>query len=267
VYSDDATDGGAVSVEPTTLFGAIRVTGGSDGASKKRTHVTDYLDSYEWLKANTAPNARVLAWWSYGYHITGIANRTALADGNTWNDEHVAAIATMLLAPPAQAHALVRHVADYVYLWVGDEGLMSSDLSKAQLYAKVAAAAYPRTLNATVEAEDEEAADPEIGCHIGGERLRDSILHRMSTHSTRRPTIAPEYFELVYTSPRDMVRIFRVSGVSEESRAWLADPANRACSPPHECHGPYPDVEPWRSLLAEIKQTRRPQSPSPAPSR
>ena len=46
--------------------------------------VRDYLDSYEWLNANTPADARVLSWWDYGYQITGIANRTTLADGNTW---------------------------------------------------------------------------------------------------------------------------------------------------------------------------------------
>jgi len=27
----------------------------------------------------------VIAWWDYGYQITGIAKRTSLADGNTWS--------------------------------------------------------------------------------------------------------------------------------------------------------------------------------------
>jgi asparagine N-glycosylation enzyme membrane subunit Stt3 len=25
-----------------------------------------------------------MAWWDYGYQITGISNRTTIADGNTW---------------------------------------------------------------------------------------------------------------------------------------------------------------------------------------
>ena len=25
-----------------------------------------------------------MAWWDYGYQINGIANRTTIADGNTW---------------------------------------------------------------------------------------------------------------------------------------------------------------------------------------
>ena len=39
--------------------------------------------------------------------------------------------------------------------------------------------------------------------------------------------------------------------VSEESKAWLADPANRNCDPnePWYCPGQYPPVEPWQDLL------------------
>ena len=28
--------------------------------------------------------------WDYGYQISGVANRTTIADGNTWNHEHIA---------------------------------------------------------------------------------------------------------------------------------------------------------------------------------
>ena len=33
-----------------------------------------------------------MAWWDYGYQISGIANRTTIADGNTWNHEHIATL-------------------------------------------------------------------------------------------------------------------------------------------------------------------------------
>ena len=45
--------------------------------------VRDYMDAYEWVRENTPEDARVMAWWDYGYQITGIANRTSIADGNT----------------------------------------------------------------------------------------------------------------------------------------------------------------------------------------
>lgn len=49
--------------------------------------VDDYREAYWWLRDNTPEDARVMAWWDYGYQITGIGNRTTIADGNTWNHE------------------------------------------------------------------------------------------------------------------------------------------------------------------------------------
>ena len=34
------------------------------------------LAFYRWLRDNTAEDARVMAWWDYGYQITGVGNRT-----------------------------------------------------------------------------------------------------------------------------------------------------------------------------------------------
>ena len=36
--------------------------------------------------------------WDYGYQISQIANRTTLADGNTWNHEHIALLGKMLVS-------------------------------------------------------------------------------------------------------------------------------------------------------------------------
>jgi dolichyl-diphosphooligosaccharide--protein glycosyltransferase len=49
--------------------------------------VDDYREAYWWLRDHTPEDARVMAWWDYGYQITGIGNRTTIADGNTWNHE------------------------------------------------------------------------------------------------------------------------------------------------------------------------------------
>jgi hypothetical protein len=41
--------------------------------------VDDYREAYWWLRDNTPEDARIMAWWDYGYQITGIANRTTIA--------------------------------------------------------------------------------------------------------------------------------------------------------------------------------------------
>ena len=50
-----------------------------------RVIIDDYREAYHWLRDHTPEDARVMAWWDYGYQINGVANRTTLADGNTWN--------------------------------------------------------------------------------------------------------------------------------------------------------------------------------------
>merc|ERR1711892_1218936 len=49
-------------------------------------------------------------------------------------------------------------------------------------------------------------------------------------------------FELVWKSPRDELRFFKVLNVSQESKDWVADPANKICDAPGSwyCVGQYP---------------------------
>jgi dolichyl-diphosphooligosaccharide--protein glycosyltransferase len=52
----------------------------------------DFREAYRWLNYNTAPDARVMSWWDYGYQISAMANRTILVDNNTWNNSHIAQV-------------------------------------------------------------------------------------------------------------------------------------------------------------------------------
>ncbi len=69
--------------------------------------VDDYVVGYKWIKDHTPPDSRVLSWWDYGYQIAGIANRTTLADGNTWNLEHIALIGKILTSSQPEVRILV----------------------------------------------------------------------------------------------------------------------------------------------------------------
>ena len=66
--------------------------------------VDDYREAYNWIRKNTPEDARVMAWWDYGYQITSIANRTTIADGNTWNHEHIALLAKILTGPITEGY-------------------------------------------------------------------------------------------------------------------------------------------------------------------
>merc|ERR1719395_158526 len=70
--------------------------------------VDDYREAYHWLRDRTPKDSRVMAWWDYGYQIAGIAKRTSIADGNTWNHEHIATLGKMLTSPQKKAHNATR---------------------------------------------------------------------------------------------------------------------------------------------------------------
>eukprot|EP00656_Telonema_subtile_P052216 TRINITY_DN7216_c0_g1_i1.p2 TRINITY_DN7216_c0_g1~~TRINITY_DN7216_c0_g1_i1.p2 ORF type:complete len:139 (-),score=19.15 TRINITY_DN7216_c0_g1_i1:51-467(-) len=92
-----------------------------------------------WLRDKTPSDSRVMAWWDYGYQITGIGNRTTIADGNTWNHEHIATLGKCLTSPTKEAHSLVRHLADYVLVWTGGGG---DDLAKSPHMARIGNSVY-----------------------------------------------------------------------------------------------------------------------------
>lgn len=117
---------------PSILYKARLNTG-------KSVLVDDYREAYNWLRENTPEDARVLSWWDYGYQITGIANRTTIADGNTWNHEHIALLGMILTGPEKQSHRIMRHLADYVLLWGGGGG---DDLAKSPHLARIANSVY-----------------------------------------------------------------------------------------------------------------------------
>ena len=84
--------------------------------------IDDYREAYNWIRKNTPENARVMAWWDYGYQITSIANRTTIADGNTWNHEHIALLAKILTGPTDEGYEIARHLSDYVLVCAGSGG-------------------------------------------------------------------------------------------------------------------------------------------------
>ena len=41
---------------------------------------------------NTPEDAKVMAWWDYGYQIGGMADRTTLVDNKDTNNTHIATV-------------------------------------------------------------------------------------------------------------------------------------------------------------------------------
>lgn len=196
--------------------------------------VDDYREAYFWLRDHTPADSRVLAWWDYGYQIAGMGNRTTIADGNTWNHEHIATLGRSLVSPEAKAYAIIRHWADYVLIWAGGGG---DDLAKSPHMARIGTSVYP----------DICPNDPTCS-HFGFMRdgrptpmMEASLLYKLHEHG-RSTQVSPQRFKEVYQSKYGKVRIFQVVNISTVSKKWVADPANRVCDAPGSwyCTGQYP---------------------------
>eukprot|EP00048_Salpingoeca_helianthica_P015016 m.224640 g.224640 ORF g.224640 m.224640 type:complete len:744 (+) comp16518_c0_seq1:2306-4537(+) len=177
---------------------------------KARSHtgepimLDDFRQAYWFLRDKTAPDARVLAWWDYGYQINGIGNRTSIADGNTWNHEHIALVGRCLISPEEEAHRIIRHLADYVLVWTTRyAGMAGDDLAKMPHMARISASVFS-DLNANEYWIDQNQR--------GSPKLMKSILWKMHFYGYD-PSIKLSKFEEAYTSPNRMVRIFKVKDV------------------------------------------------------
>ncbi|CAM43323.1 oligosaccharyl transferase-like protein [Leishmania braziliensis MHOM/BR/75/M2904] len=271
-FSGFIEDVAAISREievPGIVFPGSMVQGLSDDM------IDDYYAGYLYLRDNTPADARVLSWWDYGYQITGIGNRTSLADGNTWNHEHIATIGKMLTSPVAEAHSLVRHMADYVLIFAGD--MHFSDLINSPMMARIGNSVYhdicpnDPLCSRFVFQEKRKIAPARSGRHINLAKLGDDeeetqnveyepsplmakslIYHLHSAGVKEGVTLNDKLFQHVYTSAHGLMRIFKVMNVSAESKKWVADPANRVCHPPGSwiCPGQYPPAKEIQEMLA-----------------
>ena len=82
------------------------------------SYAQDWIKSLAWLKANTAEDSIICAWWDYGYWIETMANRTTLADGSTMNRTQIVNIANMMMLPKNESLPLMqKYGVDYVVVF------------------------------------------------------------------------------------------------------------------------------------------------------
>ena len=210
----------------------------------------DYREAYHWLRDKTPQDSRVMAWWDYGYQITGIANRTSIADGNTWNHEHIALLGRCLTSPEAKAHKIIKHLADYVLIWAGGGG---DDLAKSPHMARIGNSVF----------NDICPGDPTCSSYgfinyqqmIPTPFMGASLLFKLHRNRVDPDVnVDPKLFKEVFMSKFGKVRIYQVVGVSKKSKEWAANSTNRICDAPGSwyCSGQYPPVL-QKSLLAKSK--------------
>lgn len=219
----------AISNPSIIIVGQLR-----DGSVVK---VDDYREAYWWIRDNTPEDARILAWWDYGYQITAIANRTTIADGNTWNHEHIALLGKILTTNVDEGYNIARHLADYVLVWTGGG---PDDLAKSPHLARIANSVY----------RDLCPGDPTCRTFTFTDRdrtpspmMKASFLYNLHSQGiTPGVEVDPSKFREVFRSAYGKVRVYELLGVDEKSKSWVADPNNRICDVQGGwyCRGQYP---------------------------
>eukprot|EP00930_Biecheleria_cincta_P100851 TRINITY_DN9247_c0_g1_i1.p1 TRINITY_DN9247_c0_g1~~TRINITY_DN9247_c0_g1_i1.p1 ORF type:complete len:358 (-),score=68.47 TRINITY_DN9247_c0_g1_i1:60-1133(-) len=231
--------------------------------SGKNFIVDDYLKGYQWIDKNTPKDSRVMAWWDYGYQITGIARRTSIADGNTWNHEHIATLGRTLTSSEDVAHSAIRHLADYVLVWAGGGG---DDLAKSPHLARIGNSVFPDHCG------DDDPKCTKFSFHEDGSptpMMERSLLYKLCQQGvTKGVKINPDLFEEVHTTKYGLMRVYKVMNVSQESKDWVSDPKNRICDAPGSwyCVGQYPpaleDLIAKRRNFAQLEDFNRKGSAS-----
>lgn len=189
--------------------------------------IDDYREAYYWIKQNTPKEAKIMSWWDYGYQITGIGNVTSIADGNTWNHEHIALLGKCLTSSQKKSHKIVRHLADYVLAWsTSYAGMNGDDLAKSPHMARIGGSVY-------------KDVDPhKFGMDMYGkptEMMRESLLWTIINHRIDKlygkgevtldidKKSGKPYYTEAYTSKNNMVRIYKVTRASGKSKKWCAE--------------------------------------------
>jgi len=199
--------------------------------------VDDYIRGYEWIRDNTPKDARVMAWWDYGYQITGVAQRTSIADGNTWNHEHIATLGRILTSPEKKCHNAMRHLADYALVWAGGHG---DDMGKSPHLARIGNSVFPDHCG------DEDPLCQKFSFYQDGSptpMMAKSFLYKAVNHNVKDGVrLNPKLFQEVHSTKYGLLRVYKVLNISQESKDWIADPANRVCDAPGSwyCVGQYP---------------------------
>lgn len=107
--------------------------------------IDDYREAYYWLRQNTPENAKVMAWWDYGYQIGGMADRPTLVDNNTWNNTHIATVGKAMSSREEVSYPIMRaHDVDYVLVVFGGLiGYSGDDINKFLWMVRIAEGIWP----------------------------------------------------------------------------------------------------------------------------
>ncbi|UYV73392.1 STT3B [Cordylochernes scorpioides] len=213
-----------------------------------RVILDDFREAYYWLSQNTAPDARVMSWWDYGYQIQGMANRTTLVDNNTWNNSHIALVGKAMASNESAAYTIMRALdVDYVLVIFGGViGYSGDDINKFLWMVRIAEGEHPKDIRESDYFTDrgEFRVDDQ-----GSPTLLNSLMYKLSYYRfgelqtdyrvpagfdrTRNMEIGNkhiklEHLEEAYTTEHWLVRIFRVKSPGNRPRIPYANRSIRS---------------------------------------
>jgi len=190
----------------------------------------DFREAYWWLRMNTAPDARVMSWWDYGYQITAMANRTVLVDNNTWNNTHISQVGQAMASDEDFAYEIMRRMdVDYVLVIFGGlTGYSSDDINKFLWMVRIGGSTNPAIVesdyyNSRGEFRIDSGGSPTmLNClmyklcyyrfgQVYTERGQPSGYDRVRGTEIGNKDFELKYLDEAYTSEHWIVRIYKVN--------------------------------------------------------
>lgn len=198
--------------------------------------IDDYREAYYWLRMNTPEDAKVMAWWDYGYQIGGMADRTTLVDNNTWNNTHIATVGKAMASPEHVSYEILKkHDVDYVLIIFGGVlGYSGDDINKFLWMVRISEGIWPEEIRERNYFSDrgEYRVD-----HEAPDAMKDSLMYKMSYYrftelfggrdgvdrvrnqnipASRKITL--DTLEEAFTSQNWIVRIYKVKDLDNLGR-------------------------------------------------
>ncbi|EGX92207.1 oligosaccharyl transferase STT3 subunit [Cordyceps militaris CM01] len=201
--------------------------------------IDDYREAYQWLRQNTKEDAKIMAWWDYGYQIGGMADRPTLVDNNTWNNTHIATVGKAMSSREEVSYPIMRqHEVDYVLVVFGGLlGYSGDDINKFLWMVRIAEGIWPDEVKErsffTERGEyrvDEGATDT----------MKNSLMYKLSYYNfhtmfppgqasdrvrnVRLPSEGPvlNSLEEAFTSENWIIRVYKVKDLDNVGRDHAA---------------------------------------------
>ncbi|KAF8005203.1 hypothetical protein HF325_000660 [Metschnikowia pulcherrima] len=202
--------------------------------------IDDYREAYYWLRMNTPEDAKVMAWWDYGYQIGGMADRTTLVDNNTWNNTHIATVGKAMAAREEVSYEILKkHDVDYVLVIFGGVlGYSGDDINKFLWMVRISEGIWPEEIHERDYFSDKGEYKVD---HEASDAMQNSLMYKMSYYrlgelfggrdavdrvrgqnipADRKITL--DAVEEAFTSQNWIVRIYKVKDLDNLGRDILS---------------------------------------------